>query len=335
MIEGMAGVRKRWSGAAALSGAAVFFALAADPSPPAPQPLGEGAWWIPGGFLPKRQPDGNTVVLQGPEGLVVLDTGRHAWHRQAILDLARARGAPVAAIVNSHWHLDHVSGNPALKAAFPKATVYASGAIDGALEGFLRSSAEGARKFLATPGLAPETAEDIRGDLASVANGRALRPDVVIGANATMRLAGRPIAVHLSRDGPTAGDVWLVDPALGLAAVGDLVTLPVPFLDTACVDGWRAALAEVEATPFETLVPGHGRPMSRAEFKLYRRAFDAFVACAASDAAPATCATGWTRDAAPLLAANGQDAKRAEAMATYYVRDVLRHGKGDSPHCRH
>ena len=44
---------------------------------------------------------------------------------------------PVVAIVNSHWHLDHVSGNAALRAAYPRAQVYASDAIDGAMRGFL------------------------------------------------------------------------------------------------------------------------------------------------------------------------------------------------------
>ena len=36
-----------------------------------------------------EQPDGNTVVFKGAAGLVVLDTGRHLWQRQAMLaDLA-------------------------------------------------------------------------------------------------------------------------------------------------------------------------------------------------------------------------------------------------------
>ncbi len=305
----------------------------ADPPAPAPLPLAGGAWWIPGSFLPNRQPDGNTVVLRGPEGLVVLDTGRHRWHRQAILDLAKSLEAPVVAIVNSHWHLDHVSGNPDLKAAYPAARVYASDAIDGALAGFLKQGAASAREHLSTPGLPAETADDIRGDLATTAKGERLRPDVVVASSGPVVLGGRRIEVNLARNGPTAGDVWLYDPATRIAAVGDLVTLPVPFLDTACVEGWMAALARVWETPFETLVPGHGNPMGRAEFARYRDAFERFAACARSEREATRCAADWARDAGPLIEANSMDPKRAERMAAYYVREVLRPNGGNSRYC--
>ena len=43
----------------------------------------------------------------------------------------------------------------------------------------------------------------------------------------------------------TAGDVWLFDPATRVLAAGDLVTLPAPFLDTACPERWKAALDRV------------------------------------------------------------------------------------------
>lgn len=303
------------------------------PAPPRPQPLAEGVWWIPGGLLPGRQPDGNSVVFRGPDGLVVVDTGRHRWHRQAILDLARAQKAPIVAIVNTHWHLDHVSGNPGLRAAHPAARVHASDAIDGALAGFLRQSAESARKYLETPGLPAATVEDIRGDLATTANGRALRPDEVVRESGETTLGGRAFTLNLARDGPTAGDVWLLDPATRIAVVGDLVTLPVPFLDTACVAGWQAALAQVAEAPFDRLVPGHGLPMSRDDFDRYRTAFDAFVRCARSEREASACTAAWSRDVAPLLEANGMDARRTASMATYYVVEVLRKNRGNSAHC--
>jgi glyoxylase-like metal-dependent hydrolase (beta-lactamase superfamily II) len=328
----------RWTriAIAALSSpmAVAAFASPAEVPPPEPRRLAAGAWWLPGSHLPGRQPDGNTVVLEGPEGLVVLDTGRHPAHRQAILDLARRIGKPVAAIVNSHWHLDHVSGNPALKAAYPGAKVHASGAIDGAIAGFLAKSAASMREMLAKPGLPEGVASDMRGDLATIANARALRPDAVVTASGAATLAGRSLRLNLARDAATEGDVWIHDPATRIAAVGDLVTLPAPFLDTACVEGWKAALAQVWATPFETLVPGHGHPMDRAGFERYRNAFESFTSCAASSVEAAACARDWARAVSPLLAASGQDPKRAEAMAAYYVKDVLRPNPAGSRFCR-
>ncbi|MDO8295653.1 MAG: MBL fold metallo-hydrolase [Caulobacter sp.] len=301
---------------------------------PAAQAIATGVWLIPGGIAPRRQPDGNTVIFAAPKGLVVMDTGRHAWQRQAILDFATARGRPIAAIVNSHWHLDHVSGNPDLKRAYPAARVYASSAIDEALAGFLAKGAESGRAYLKAGDLPKETLEDIAGDIAAVEAGAALRPDVVIARSQTRSLGGLRLAVNLAPDAATAGDVWLYDPASRVAAAGDLVTLPAPFLDTACPDGWREALDQVWATPFTILIPGHGAPMTRARFGLYRQAFAALIDCAASTETKEACAAAWTRTVQPLLEPGLVELKRAQGMTEYYVADVLRAHEGNSASCR-
>jgi len=66
---------------------------------PIPQVVVPGVWLIPGAVQPDRQPDGNSVIFAAPDGLVVVDTGRHPWHREAILALARAQDAAIVAIV--------------------------------------------------------------------------------------------------------------------------------------------------------------------------------------------------------------------------------------------
>src|SRR5437868_2930080 len=94
-------------------------------------------------------PDGNTIVLGAPKGLIVFDTGRHPEHAQAILDYAKARHRPIVAIVNSHWHLDHTTGNWDIRRAYPHVQVYASDAIQGALQTFLKDSRAQTDKMLA------------------------------------------------------------------------------------------------------------------------------------------------------------------------------------------
>ena len=308
-------------------------ARAETPPPPKPQPVAPGVWLIPGGILPNRQPDGNTVIFEAPQGLIVVDTGRHPWHRQAILDFARARHRPIAAIVNSHWHLDHVSGNPELKRAYPEAKVYASNAIDAALTGFLPKSAEQARPYLASGKLPPETEEDLRADLATMDNGQALKPDVPVTASGARRLAGLTVQLNLAPNAATDGDLWLFDAKSGVVAVGDLVTLPAPFLDTACAKGWKAALDRVWATPFRIAVPGHGVPMSRTQFDSYRHAFSALMDCAGSSRPQAECAAAWTSATAGLRGTDPQEAKRAQGMTEYYVGAVLRAHGGNSAYC--
>ena len=101
--------------------------------------LAPGVNLLPGRFVKGTQPDGNTVILRGRTGLVVVDTGRHPEHTQGVIDFANAAHLPVVAIVNSHWHLDHLGGNAMLRKAFPGVRVYASAAFADARNGFLAS----------------------------------------------------------------------------------------------------------------------------------------------------------------------------------------------------
>jgi glyoxylase-like metal-dependent hydrolase (beta-lactamase superfamily II) len=287
---------------------------------------------VPGGFLSDRQPDGNSVIFDGPAGLIVVDTGRHAWHRQAILSLARAQETSIVAVVNTHWHLDHVSGNPDVRAAYPKLRVYASDAINGALNGFFPASAKDSAKYLDDPQIPEATREDIRADLLTIQSGSTLKPDEVIVASGKVTLGGRTLTVNLARDAVTAGDVWLYDDATRVAVLGDLVTLPAPFLDTACPEGWKLALNEVAATSFERAVPGHGAPLTRPQFLLYQNAFGAFVNCANSARPEDECATRWADSIQSLLTDDSHEHQRARKMAAYYA-GMLRANHGRSRYC--
>ncbi len=318
-----------------VAGCAFAASGSADPQvPPAPVPesLANGVWLIPGGFPPAREPDGNTVVFEAPQGLVVVDTGRHAWHRQAILGLAAERQRGIVAVVNSHWHLDHVSGNPALRAAFPQLRVYSSNAIDGALDGFLAASAREYASYANDTSLPATLRDDIRQDIETIGNGAALRPDQPITASGVMNLGGRSFQVNLVRDAVTSGDLWLYDEQSGVAVLGDLVTFPVPFLDTACPDGWRTALAQVSDLQFKVAVPGHGPPMTPSELSDYRKAFDSFIDCARSQRPAEACGAAWAEAARPMLATDAKAVERASAMAVNYVA-MLRANNGRSKFC--
>ncbi|MGZ6037046.1 MAG: MBL fold metallo-hydrolase [Phenylobacterium sp.] len=318
--------------------ATVWLAVAtpalAQPAPPALLPIAPGVWLIAENTRPNRQPDGNTVIFETSAGLVVMDTGRHAWRRQTILAFAAGRSGGIAAIVNSHWHLDHVSGNPALKRAYPRAKVYASRAIDEALTGFLAKSVAEARPYLSSGTLPAETLEDLRNDTATIANGQALKPDVAVDRSQTLRVGDRTLRLNLAADAATAGDIWVYDARSRVVATGDLVTLPAAYLDTACPDGWRKALDEVWATPFVTAIPGHGAPMTREQFATYRAAFNALVDCARTDTAKSACASRWVDTIGPLLGPDARERSRAQGMTEYYVGAVLRAKSGAGAGCR-
>jgi glyoxylase-like metal-dependent hydrolase (beta-lactamase superfamily II) len=122
----------------------------------------------------------------------------------------------------------------------------------------------------------------------------------------------------------TAGDVWVFDPETRVLLAGDLVTLPAPFFESACPARWRASLAHLEKTPFDRLVPGHGAPITKPEFAVYRKAFSNLLDCAAGNASRNDCMDGWLSDASALIHSS-QDASYARTLIGYYLDNYLRH----------
>lgn len=300
----------------ALVMASAVGSAAAAPSLPA------GIHLIPGAVPLDSGPDGNTIVIDAPRGLIVMDTGRHPEHAQAILDFARQRGKPIAAIVNSHWHLDHTTGNWDLRQAYPHIQVYASNALKGALVTFLADGKANAEKQLADPKTPPAVRDQIIRGRAVLDHPERIEPNRIVSKSGRMAIAGRPLDVHLARFAASEGDVWIYDPKTRVAMVGDLVVDIVPFMDTACAEGWSKALGEVAKVPFRLLVPGHGPVMTRADFSAWRTAYDNFVACGHSKADKKQCIDGWSRDAARFIDAGHKD--YAREAADYYLTTRLR-----------
>jgi len=312
----------------------VFFqASAAAPVVEPPAEIAPGMFLFRFPPMPGRGPDGNTIIFNAPDGLIVVDTGRHKMVTDAILAFARERKRPIVAIVNTHWHLDHVSGNGRLKAEYPQARVYTTTAIDRALApgGFLARNLDAVNKQ-------PASTDEVRRDEVSIfvttmAKRDDLRPDVPLTTSAPMRLAGKPLDVHVTDKAVSDADVWLFDKASRVAVIADLVTVPVPYFESACPDRWKATLDEVWATPFETAIPGHGAPMTRAQFDAYRRSFGEFVSCARSDKTAAACGTAWADGIGGALLGDDPARKRAVASGIEYYVGYLRSNGGKAPDC--
>jgi len=284
--------------------------------------LAPGVELIAGRFIAGTQPDGNTVVFTTPDGLVAFDTGRHPEHTQQIIDFANAAKKPVAAIVNSHWHLDHVGGNVLLREKYPGVRVYASGAIEDAMHGFLANYHAQLEELVSKARDDTAKQAPLRAELGLIDSGAKLYPDERIGDTATRTIAGHAFRVGFENHAVTAGDVWLFDPTTRVLASGDLVTLPAPLFDTACAAHWKSALGRLAEIDFKVLVPGHGAPMGRADLATYRRAFDRLLECAAGKSPKQACIDGWMSDAAPLIPAG--DEKLARGLLDYYVDGNLR-----------
>lgn len=305
------------------------------PAPPTgiPEEIAPGLHVIRYAPMPGRGPDGNTTIIEAPDGLIVIDTGRHTLVTDAILAFAKQKQRPIVAIVNTHWHLDHASGNGRLNAVYPKARLYTTTAIDRAIApgGFLARNWEVAPKMLAET-TDPVRREEIQISLATMAAKRHLQPDVPLTKSDGMTLAGKALDVRVTDKAVSDADVWIYDTASRVAIIGDLITMPVPYFETACPDRWRASLDEVFATPFQTAIPGHGRPMTREQVDVYRKSLTAFVACVRSDKPAAACGAVWVDSASSLI---GDDPARRKAVAANmeYYAGYLRPNGGKAPDC--
>lgn len=297
------------------------------------QPVAEGVWLLPSRFERDRQPDGTSLILQGKDGLVVVDTGRHAEHAGALREWARRRGQPIRFIVNTHWHLDHLGGNALLRRTLPNVRAYASAAVRDAVSNRMGQSDIDLAKMLEDPATDADTRRMIEIDRALYAERSLLLPDVVLNEAARdLELAGRALRIGVLR-GVSGGDAWVLDRATGTLAVGDFVTLPAPFFDTACAEQWREAMAQLDALPFERVVPGHGPVLSREDFRRYRHAFERVLDCAASEQPVADCSAAWVADLGPLLPAAS---KRAAVgmLSSYFSSNLRAGGESKGRFCR-
>jgi glyoxylase-like metal-dependent hydrolase (beta-lactamase superfamily II) len=68
--------------------------------------IAPGVVLVPGPLQRDRSPDGNSVLLRGTEGWVVVDTGRGGEHTDELLRFLAGSGAEPRAVIDTHWHLD-------------------------------------------------------------------------------------------------------------------------------------------------------------------------------------------------------------------------------------
>ncbi|MGH9320406.1 MAG: hypothetical protein ACRD21_11815 [Vicinamibacteria bacterium] len=84
--------------------AAVWISMASSPA----TELAPGVFLLPGQLVSERSPDGNTVLLRGPAGRIVVDTGRGGEHTEDILRFLADSGAePRAVAVRASGTLSH------------------------------------------------------------------------------------------------------------------------------------------------------------------------------------------------------------------------------------
>jgi cyclase len=106
-------------------------------------------------------------------------------------------------------------------------------------------------------------------------------PSVTFDEERTVRLGG--VSVQLLHVGTarTNGDTVAYFPDLKVVAVGDLYTSTMPDAADAAgggLEGWGAALRRILQLDFDTVVPGTGPVIKRAELEAFANRIDQLIA---------------------------------------------------------
>jgi cyclase len=199
---------------------------------------------------PKSSAGSNAGFVIGDDGVAVIDTFQDAAAaRQLLAEIQKLTKLPVKFVVNTHYHLDHVTGN----AVFAQA-----GAVIIAhknVRGWIRT--ENLKFFGA--GIKPEQKAWIDGLFA---------PNLVYDSSVELFLGSRRVLVRYFL-GHTGGDSVVSVPDADVYFCGDLFwNKSLPNLIDASTEKWVASdLKMADEAPKATFIPGHGEVGTVAEVR--------------------------------------------------------------------
>ena len=200
----------------------------------------------------------NSVVVQGTDGVLLIDPGITSDELATIADDLRAMGQPVAAGFSTHPDWDHVLWHE----AFGDAPRYGTHACAEALENLL-SQADW--KDQVAEGLPPEHADEIPMDLLGLVTGLPTGAGRIPWDGPEVRI--------IQHRAHAPGHAALLVEERGVLVAGDMLSdILMPFLDLRAADpieDYLAALRLFEALADDVavVVPGHGSVGGAEDFR--------------------------------------------------------------------
>ena len=184
---------------------------------------------------------GDVAVRVTSEGLIVVDDKFASQAADVFAKVKTVSPLPVKFILNTHHHGDHASGN-----AYARETLGVSIlAHRNIRENFLRIKQAG-------------------------------EPNITFADESAVYLGGVEVRLHWFGRGHTNGDTVIYFPDLKTIHAGDLIIDAMPVID---YPGGGSAIEFISTIDklltldFDTMIPGHGKIMTKDEVRAYRARF--------------------------------------------------------------
>jgi cyclase len=187
---------------------------------------------------------GNVGVYITGDGVILIDDKFDRNVPEIVAKVKALTDEPIRYVINTHHHGDHTGGNAALM-----------------------KTAEA---------IAHVNAREIM-----VEKNQSGLPRITFADKTVVHLGGKEVhAYHFGR-GHTRGDSVVYFPEHKIVHTGDLFIETAPFIDYSSGGSgteWPSTLSEAAKINFDTVIPGHGSVMKRADFDKWRKSMDSVLA---------------------------------------------------------
>jgi glyoxylase-like metal-dependent hydrolase (beta-lactamase superfamily II) len=180
---------------------------------------------------------GNVAFMPTEEGVLVVDDKFAQDAPQIMQKIRSVTDKPIKYVLNTHQHGDHTGGNEAMRGQQKAELIIQKNARANMVAGKM-------------PGL----------------------PDITFSDETQIFIGGKEVTMKYFGRGHTNGDAMVYFPSEHLLHAGDLLTAAVPLCDTnaSCsLKEWDGTLQKSMALDWDTVIPGHGPVMKKADMQKY------------------------------------------------------------------
>lgn len=252
--------------------------------------LAEGVYLFRASSVHERWTGTNVVAVISDEDVTVFDSNtRPSTARAIIAEIKKLTNRPVRTLINSHWHMDHWSGNDEYAKAFPGIRIVATTETrgymqrmgsrffsEGLLAGVARSRAALDSAIQSgklrdgsplTPAARRQQEEEIRADAAFAGDVRdvpRVLPNLVYNDTLVFWSGRRELRLY-SGTGDATGSTVLHLPAEKILVMGDVLVTqedevgPPPWTTNSyAITPWLNTLRRLASLDVNVIVPGQG-----------------------------------------------------------------------------